>query len=191
MIGRFGLAALLACGGAGSTLAQAVPDPTALPPAARRIAASAEECAVWKRERSFARSVEAHDRRAFEEHLHAGAVFNAGAPEAARGKAAVVESWIDIIEGTKLVLRWRPGLVQIGGDPAIALSRGPWIMESAGGGTPAVHVGFYQTIWARDPKDGVWRVLYDGLASTPQKVADRAAAEKWVVDQPMAECAGA
>ena len=89
------------------------------------------------------------------------------------------------------MLRWRPGFVHIGGDPAIALSRGPWILQSERGGVPTVCVGFYQTVWVRDAKDGVWRVLYDGLASTPLKVADRAAAEKWVVEQAMADCAGA
>ena len=171
--------------------AAAAADSTALPPAEKRQAASADECAVWRRERSFARSVEAHDRRAFEEHLHPGTVFNAGAPEAERGKAAVGESWSDIIEGRKLVLRWRPGLVHIGGDPRIALSRGPWILQGWRDGVPALSVGFYQTIWLRDANDGVWRVLYDGPASTPQKVADRAAAEKWVVEQPMADCADA
>ena len=31
----------------------------------------------------------------------------------------------------------------------------------------------------------------DGLASTPRQVADRSAAEKWVADQVMADCAGA
>ena len=190
MIGRLGLVALAACGVLEGAAAQTV-DPTALPPGAKRVSSSAEECAVWRRERSFARSVEAHDRRAFEAHLHPGTVFNAGAPEAERGKAAVTESWRDIIEGRKLVLRWRPGLVQIGGDPAIALSRGPWILQDSRDGVATVSVGFYQTIWVRDAKDGVWRVLYDGLASTPQKMADRAAAEKWVVDQPMADCADA
>jgi len=75
-----------------------------------------------------------------------------------------------------------------GGLRAIALSRGPWILQSSREGAPTISVGFYRSIWVRDAKDGVWRVLYDGPASTPQKVADRAAAEKWVVEQPMADC---
>ena len=49
-----------------------------LPLGTKRIAASADECAVWRRELSFATSVEAHDASAFESHLHAGTVFNAG-----------------------------------------------------------------------------------------------------------------
>lgn len=169
-------------------VARAEADPTALPLSAKRVAASADECAVWRRERSFAKSVEAHDARAFEAHLHPGAVFNAGAADADRGRAAVVESWSEIVEGKKLVLRWRPGIVHIGGDPAIALSKGPWILQGTRDGAPTVSVGFYQTVWVRDARDGVWRVLYDAQASTPQKMADRAAAEKWVAEQAMADC---
>ena len=187
MNGCTGLALVVLAGLGGAAAAEA--DPTALPLSAKRVAASADECAVWRRERSFARSVEAHDAGAFTAHLHAGTVFNAGAAEPDRGRAAVAESWSEIVEGKKLVLRWRPGIVHIGGDPAIALSKGPWILQSSRDGATTVSVGFYQTVWVRDATDGVWRVLYDAPASTPQKVADRAAAEKWVAEQAMADCA--
>jgi hypothetical protein len=35
----------------------------------------------------------------------------------------------------------------------------------------------------------VWRVLYDGSATTGQPMADRAAAERWVEEQAMSDCA--
>jgi hypothetical protein len=44
-------------------------------------------------------------------------------------------------------------------------------------------------VWLRDAKDGTWRVLFDAGASTPLKVADRAAADAWVAEQPMNDCA--
>ena len=181
----FGWAVLALVAGA----AQAQTDAAALPLAAKRVVASTDECAVWRRERSFAKSVEAHDMPAFESHLHAGTVFNAGAAEANRGRVAVVEGWSGIVEGKEIVLRWRPGIVNIGGDPAIAVSRGPWILQSSRDGTTSFSVGFYQTVWVRDAKDATWRVLFDGGASTPLKVADRAAADAWVVEQPMNDCA--
>ncbi len=183
--GAFALAGLAMVVG----LAGAQNDPTALPPGTTRIAASADECAVWRRERSFAKSVETHDLAAFESHLHAGAVFNAGAAEADRGRAAVVQSWAGIVEGKGIVLRWRPGIVHIDGDPAIAVSRGPWILQSARDGASSFSVGFYQTVWVRDAKDATWRVLFDAGASTPLKVADRAAADAWVAEQTMSDCA--
>ena len=181
----FGVATLALAAG----LVQAQVDPTALPPGTQRIAASADECAVWRRERSFAKSVEAHDLPAFESHLHPGVVFNAGDAEADRGRAAVVQNWAGIVEGKGIVLRWRPGIVDIGGDPAIAISRGPWILQATRDGAASFSVGFYQTVWARDAKDATWRVLFDAGASTPLKVADRAAAAAWVAEQPMSDCA--
>ena len=164
-------------------------DARPLPLAAKRIAASSDECAVWRREQAFARSVEAHDARAFQSFLHAGTVFGAGTADADRGSDEVVKSWAEIVEGRTIALRWRPGIVQIGGEPAIALSRGPYILQRVQAGAPIFRVGLYQTVWVRDGRDGVWRVLYDGPASAPQPVADRAAAERWVEEQVMSDCA--
>ena len=160
-----------------------------LPLSAKRVAASADECAVWRLEQDFARSVERHDARAFASFLHAGTVFNAGAAQADRGRDTVVRSWAGIVEGKTIALRWRAGIVQIGGEPHIALSRGPYILQRDSAGAPAFRVGFYQTIWVRDARDGVWRILYDGSASAPQAMADRAAAERWVEEQAMSDCA--
>ena len=165
------------------------PEVAPLPLAAERLPATPEECAVWRREQSFAKSVEAHDAAAFAAHLHEGTVFNAGAAEAQRGRDAVVKGWADILEGRKLQLRWRPGLVQIGGEKDIALSRGPYILQTGSGAATAFRVGFYQTIWTRSAGDATWRVLYDGSASTPQRMDTREAAEAWVREQPMSDCA--
>ena len=186
----FGLATLVLVAGLVQAQAdQSSADPTALPSAAKRVAASADECAVWRRERSFAKSVEAHDLPAFESHLHPGVVFNAGDAGADRGRAAVVQGWAGIVEGKGIVLRWRPGIVNIGGDPSIAISRGPWILQATRDGVPSFSVGIYQTVWVRDAKDATWRVLFDAGASTPLKVTDRAAAAVWVAEQPMSDCA--
>lgn len=165
------------------------PETAPLPLAAKRLPATADECAVWRREQSFAKSVEAHDAAAFAAHLHEGTVFNAGAAEAERGRDVVVGSWADIVEGRKLQLRWRPGLVQIGGEKDIALSRGPYILQTGSGPATAFRVGFYQTVWTRSAGDATWRVLYDGSASTPQRMDTREAAEAWVREQPMSDCA--
>jgi hypothetical protein len=117
------LAFALVCG---TALADDAPIAVApLPLAAKRIQASAEECAVWRREQSFARSVERHDARAFAEHLHPGTIFDAGHAEADRGRDAVAASWAPIVAGSTIALRWRPGIVQIGGEPGVAISRGP------------------------------------------------------------------
>jgi hypothetical protein len=184
----FALLALVAASG-GVPAADAPMAAAPLPLAAKRVAASADECAVWRREQSFARSVERHDAGAFAEHLHAAAIFNAGDAAADRGRDAVTRSWAPIVAGTTIALRWRAGIVQIGGDPGVAISRGPYILQRSERNNELVRVGFYQTVWLRDARDGVWRVLFDGSASTPQAMADRAAAERWVEEQAMSDCA--
>jgi len=163
-------------------------DARPLPLAAKRLPASADECAVWRREQAFARSVESHDARAFRSFLHAGTVFQAGTADADRGGDAVTSAWREIVDGKSIALRWRPGIVQIGGEPAIAVSRGPYILHRLQAGAPIYRVGMYQTVWVRDGRDGVWRVLFDGSATTGQPVDDRAAADRWVEDQPMSDC---
>ena len=165
-------------------------DAAPLPLSAKRVAASADECAVWKRELAFARSVEAHDAGAFASFLHAGTVFDAGSADAAKGRDAVVASWSEIVDGRAIALRWRPGIVQVGGEPAIAISRGPFILQRMQAGSPVFRVGMFQSIWVRDARDGAWRVLFDGSATSPQPMADRAAAERWVEDQAMSDCVG-
>ena len=80
-------------------------------------------------------------------------------------------SWAEIVDGKTIALRWRPGVVQIGGEPTIAVSRGPYILQRMRDGAPVFSVGMYQTVWVRDAKDGVWRVLFDGSATTSQPMA--------------------
>jgi ketosteroid isomerase-like protein len=161
-----------------------------LPLAATRLPASADECAVWRRERDFARTVERHDLAAFASYLHRGAVFDAGSVDAERGRAAITASWRAIVEGKTIALRWRPGVVQIGGEPGIALSRGPYVLQRMQeGGAASYRVGLFQTVWLRDAGDDAWRVLFDGSATTSQPVEDRAAADRWVEAQAMSDCA--
>jgi ketosteroid isomerase-like protein len=175
---------------AGAALAQdAAIDAAALPLATKRVAASSDECAVWRREQSFAHSVERHDAGAFASHLHAGTVFNAGTADADRGRDTVQKQWTAIVAGKTIALRWRAGIVQIGGEPGIAVSRGPYILERRHDGAPDFRVGMYQTVWLRDGRDGVWRVLFDGSATSSQTVDSRVAADRWVEEQAMSDCA--
>ena len=185
--GGASLAALcVACAASAQVM---VIDAKPLPLATKRIVASSDECVVWRREQAFARSVEAHDARAFQSFLHAGTIFDAGTADADRGSDEVAKSWAEIVEGRTIALRWRPGIVQIGGEPTIALSRGPYILQRLQAGATVYRVGMYQTVWVRDGRDGVWRILFDGSATTGQPMADRAAAERWVEEQAMSDCA--
>jgi ketosteroid isomerase-like protein len=166
-----GMVACLAAsmpGLAGAQGSAAAASAAPLPP----VVQSAAECAVWRRELSFAKSVEAHDAKAFAGHLHPGAVFNAGSRSPLRGGEAVAQAWAGIVEGKDFILRWRPGVVAIGGDPNIALSRGPSFSESPGADPKERYkVGFFQSVWVRDATSGEWRILFDRADGPPRIVA--------------------
>ncbi len=173
----FGIVHIALLAAVGTVLAQSQPAPATTdktvliapppPPAARM---SAAECEVWNRERSFAASVEHHDAAAFAEHVHAQAAFDAGSPEPTHGRAAVVEAWKGIIDGKRIKLGWSPGIVTIGGDGNLAISRGPsWIENPRPDAKqPDVakrfRIGEFISTWIKD-SDGQWRVLFDGGAA--------------------------
>jgi ketosteroid isomerase-like protein len=174
------IAAMLAMG-ASIALAQ--------PASAPKPLHSAAECAVWQRELSFARSVETHDAKAFAAHLHPGAVFNAGSRNPLRGSDIVAQRWAGIVEGKEFVLRWRPGVVNIGGDPNVALSRGPFLSEDLTE-PPAdrFKVGFFHSVWVRDAASGEWRILFDGPDGAPRPVADADEGRAFIAAQSSDEC---
>lgn len=123
---------------------------------------TADECVAWTRERSFAQAVERHDAGAFAAHLHEGAVFIGGGGRVARGRAAVTTAWAAIIAGTNGVLYWHPRQVLIGGDPDVALSRGPyWLRNPDPQASQPWLLGQFISTWVR-AADGQWYVLFDG-----------------------------
>ena len=138
----------------------------AQPANAKESGMSAAECDVWNRERSFAASVEHHDAAAFADHVQLHAAFDAGSPQPTHGRDAVVAAWKGIIDGTQIKLGWSPGIVTIGGDGSLAISRGPaWIEDPKQTDmTKRYRIGGFISTWIKDT-DGQWRVLFDGGAA--------------------------
>jgi ketosteroid isomerase-like protein len=165
-----------------ATCAEPAPPPAA-PPVVKM---SAAECEVWNRERSFAASVEHHDAVAFADHVHVQAAFDAGSPTPTHGRDAVVADWKDIIEGKQIKLGWSPGIVTIGGDGGLAISRGPsWIEDLRPNPKQHYRIGEFISTWIKD-KDGQWRVLFDGGAG-PMHAASAEDVAKLVASLPK-EC---
>jgi ketosteroid isomerase-like protein len=149
-----------------------------------------DECAVWQRELSFAQSVDNHDAKAFAAYLHPGTVFAAGTENPGRGADAVLKSWAALIEGRPLRLRWRPNIVNIGGNRNVAISRGPYMIEDTRpDAKPQYRVGTFTTIWGRKSADAPWLVLFDGGGDGVTPMDDLAAAEKFMARAP-ASCPG-
>lgn len=128
---------------------------------------SAEECEVWARETSFAKSVDDRDAAAFASHLDAGAVFGVKSPQPQRGREDIVAAWAGLIAGDPIRLRWYPTMVAIDGSGVLAYSSGPALYEKAGEHGPDHRLGAFQSIWRRGD-DGVWRVVFDdGIRPQP------------------------
>ncbi|MFO1186694.1 MAG: nuclear transport factor 2 family protein [Alphaproteobacteria bacterium] len=129
---------------------------------------SREECAVWNRELSFARSVDSHDPKAFASHVHPGAVFNVASATPVKGRDAVVADWANIIEGKEFQLVWRPQFVSIGGEANIAASRGPFMIHNSGPEGEGRLCGRHLLLRVGAQKhDAPWMVLFDG-GGTPE-----------------------
>ena len=130
-----------------------------------------DECAVWAREMSFARSVAEHDAPAFAAHLAPDAVFAVGTPRPTRGAEAIARAWAPIVEGEGIRLAWYPLRTTVSGD--LAWSTGPALVEHAEGGVSRYALAEFQSVWRRAP-DGEWHVLFDG--GTPPRPATGAEA---------------
>ena len=132
------------------------------PPAPKPLTYSADECAVWERERSFAQSVANHDAKAFAEHVHPDAAFLPGPNAVVRGRAAVAADWAGLIAGGDVELQWHPQLVAIAGDPDTAISQGPyWFEDTRPDAKQRFSMGRFNSVWSRGA-DGTWHVLFDG-----------------------------
>ena len=148
-------------------------------------AMDAEECAVWQREMTFAKSVENHDAKSFATHLHPGAVFNAATNAPVRGRDAVIKEWEPLVEGKDIKLRWRPEFVSIGGDRNIAISRGPYVLEDARTDAKVrFRAGTFTSVWVKQPESGEWLVLFDGGGPPGTEVKEAQAAQEILLRAP-------
>lgn len=140
---------------------------------------SAEECAVWRREQSFARAVANHDAVAFAGHVAETAAFGASAPEPIRGRDVIATRWAGLIEGKRVLLRWYPTRVTMAvGVHDTAWSSGPSLLEVLDPKAKDRYlIGAFHSVWHRDA-DGIWRVLFDdGVEPRPATAAEAAAFE--------------
>lgn len=115
--------------------------------------------AVRHAELAFAAAVAADDPAKFAAMIDADAVF-VGA-RVTRGKAAIVEDWKVFFGEGRPDFTWRPEIVELSGDGAIGMTRGPWTMKSkAADGQLVERSGIFNSIWRKQP-DGSWRVIFD------------------------------
>jgi ketosteroid isomerase-like protein len=137
---------------------------------------SATECEVWERERTFAESVDRHDRKSFAEHLHENAVFGAASPNPQRGRDAVLKAWDGIIAGKDVQLVWRPQFVSQGTDTNVAMSRGPFAITAKNDKGETKHaIGHFVSVWTRKDQASPWYVVFDGGGPPPTPATEEEA----------------
>ncbi|MGY3264084.1 YybH family protein [Lysobacter sp. HA35] len=146
---------------------------------------SADECAVFARELSFAQSVADHDAAAFAEHVAPDAAFAAGSPRPQRGREAILRAWAPIVRGDGIRLEWYPVRTTVVGD--IAWSTGPALVEETGNGATRLTQGTFESVWRRNAQ-GVWQVVFD--SGTPPREVQPAEADAFRKGRPTT-CPGA
>lgn len=109
---------------------------------------------------AFAGSVAAKQREKFAAMIADDAVFLDGGGSS-RGRAEIVANWEPFFASDAPEFLWHPEIVEISGDGALGLTRGPWTMKGVRpDGTPIDRKGTFTSIW-RKQSDGSWLVTFD------------------------------
>lgn len=122
------------------------------------------------REIGFSKSVEQRDLAAFRSHIDADARFVGSG--VLKGVDSIAEGWAVFFEATGPTIKWRPQIVEVLEDGALALSRGPYRVVSIDAeGNAVENWGTFNSIW-RLNEDGVWRVVFDAGSPAPREPDD-------------------
>jgi ketosteroid isomerase-like protein len=107
----------------------------------------------------FSLSVEAQDLDAFRLLIDPDARFTGA--DVLRGPDAIVAAWGPFFAPDGPRIAWRPRVVEVLESGDLALTRGPYRLESPGqDGNTEVRWGTFNSVWRRGP-DGRWRVVFD------------------------------
>ena len=107
----------------------------------------------------FSLSAEARDAARFRSFIDPDARFTGN--EVLRGPDAVVAAWDPFFRPDGPRIKWRPQVVEVLAAGNLALTRGPYRLESTGpDGKQNVRWGTFNSVW-RLGTDGEWRVVFD------------------------------
>ena len=107
----------------------------------------------------FSLSAEARDAETFRSLIDADARFTGS--EVLRGPDEIVAAWDPFFRPEGPRLKWRPAIVEVLESADLALTRGPYRLETRGDdGQAVVRWGTFNSVW-RLGQDGQWRVVFD------------------------------
>jgi len=124
------------------------------------LAASSDPAAeVRCAEIGFSLSAETRDAARFRSFIDPDARFTSN--EVLRGPDAVVAAWGPFFQPDGPRIKWRPQVVEVLDTGDLALTRGPYRLESTGtDGKLTVRWGTFNSVW-RLGSDQQWRVVFD------------------------------
>ena len=115
--------------------------------------------AVRCTEIAFSMAAESRDIQKFASHLDPDARFVSSA--VSRGAAEVAESWSVFFEPDGPRIAWRPQVVEVLESGDLALSRGPYRLQTIGeSGETVESWGTFNSIW-RKTSLGKWLIVFD------------------------------
>ena len=111
------------------------------------------------REIGFSKSIEARDMAAFRAFLDDDARFVGD--RVRRGPEEITAGWSVYAPADGPTLKWRPQIVEVLEDGALALSRGPYRYTAVNAeGISVDYFGTFNSIWRRQA-DGSWKIVFD------------------------------
>jgi ketosteroid isomerase-like protein len=131
----------------------------------------------------FSLAAEARDPDAFRSQLDPDARF-AGS-EVFRGPEAIVTAWAPFFSPDGPRIAWRPQVVEVLDSGDLALTRGPYRLETVGkDGEAIVRWGTFNSIWRRGA-DQTWRVVFDAGGPPIDAPSEDA---KRLLEAPVSDC---
>jgi ketosteroid isomerase-like protein len=150
-----------------------------IPVAAMADPASEVRCAEIR----FSLAAEARDPEAFRLQLDPDARF-AGS-EVFRGPEAIATAWAPFFSAEGPRITWRPQVVEVLESGDLALTRGPYRLETVGkDGEAVVRWGTFNSVW-RKGADHRWRVVFDAGGPPIESPSEDA---KQLLEAPVSEC---
>jgi ketosteroid isomerase-like protein len=111
------------------------------------------------REIGFSQAAERQDLAAFRTFIDADARF--ASDGVLRGVDEIAAAWTVFFGDDGPTIKWRPHIVEVLANGKLALSRGPYRVQSHDAdGNPVERWGTFNSVW-RLNDDGVWRVVFD------------------------------
>lgn len=118
----------------------------------------------------FSVSAETQDADAFKSFIDSDARF-VGA-QVTRGPDAVTDAWAVFFAENGPNIKWRPQIIEVLENGALALSRGPYrVITMDDDGNPTEHWGTFNSVW-RLQEDGSWKVVFDAGSPAAEAPAE-------------------